>query len=93
MGDYYYIHQFAGQVLLRTDSLAAVGLKAISESIRAYTICVPSVQLSASSTILSTKAAALDAQVKFVNTLETHIRRPIDLSADIARYYLISTLL
>ena len=29
---------------------------------------------------------ALDAQAEFVNALETHIKRTIDLSADIARY-------
>ena len=65
-GDYYYINQFAGQIPELTDGLTAAGLKAISESIRAYKICVLS--------------------AKFVNALETYIKRPIGLSAEVARY-------
>ena len=86
-GDYYYyIHQFEGQVLELTDGLTAAGFKAISNSIYAYTICVLSAQLSARSTIVGNSAVALDGQAEFVNALETHIKSPIDLSADIARF-------
>ena len=84
--DYYYIHQFAGQISELTDGLTAAGLKAISEPIHAYTICVLLAQLSSRSTIVGTNASTLDAQPEIVNTVEVHIKRPIDLSADIARY-------
>ena len=45
-GDYYYTHQFAGQIPELTDGLTTAGLKAISESIHAYTVCVFSAELS-----------------------------------------------
>ena len=38
-GNYFYIHQLACQIPELTNDLTAAGLKAISESIRAYTMC------------------------------------------------------
>ena len=71
--DHYYIHQFVGQIPELTDSLTAASLKAISESIRTYTICVLLAQMLAKSTIVDNSVAALGAQAEIVNALEMHI--------------------
>ena len=94
--DYYYIHQFPGQIPELTDSLTAAGLKAISEPICAYTVCVLSAQLSAWSTIVGTNTAALDVQAEFVNALEAHLKRPINFLLtllDIKVFYLMPHLI
>ena len=74
-GDHYYIYQFADQIPELTDGLTAAGLKAISESIRAYTIWVLSAQLFKRITIIGTSAAALDAKAEFVNALKAQNKK------------------
>ena len=85
-GDYYYIHQAAGEVSELTNGLIAAGFEAISESIRAYTVCVLPAQLFARITMVGNTSATLDAQAEFVNALKTVKNKSVDLSADIGRY-------
>ena len=63
-----------------------MGLRRLSESIRAYAYLILSSQASARSSIIENTATALTAQSAFLNNFENVVNQRVNIQEDIKRY-------
>ena len=73
-------------VIEKSQGFTNVGLLRISESVRAYTYLILSLQAFARSSIIGNTASALTAQKAFLNNFEDIINRRVDIREDIKHY-------
>ena len=70
-------------IIEKSQGLTNVGLLRISESVRAYTYLILSLQASARSCIVANTASALTAQKAFFNNFEDIVNRRVKIWEDI----------
>ena len=70
----------------KSDGFTDVGLRKISESVRAYAYLILSSQASARSGIVGNTVSALTAQSAFLNNSENVVNHRVDIREDIKRY-------
>ena len=73
-------------IIEKSKGFTDVGLLRVSESIRAYTYLILSLQASVTSGIVENTASALTAQKAFLNNFEDIINRRVDIREDIKHY-------
>ena len=73
-------------IIEKSQGFTDVGLLRISESVRAYTYLILSLQASARSGIVGKTASALTAQKAFLSNFENVVNRRVDIQEDIKHY-------